>query len=122
MTPFADAFLARLDALCRPYPGAESYVMVHHPAWRVAGKPFVIAGLAGTEAEPTVCFKLAKEEQPIALRDPRFFKTPYIGQHGWTTLRAGAAPDWDEIARLIEHSYRRVAPKKRLAELEAARG
>lgn len=117
-----DAFLAKLGALCAPYPGAEAYIMVHHPAYRVGGKPFVIAGISDRKnEEQTVCFKFAKEEQPIALQDPRFFKTPYIGQHGWTSLRVGEEPDWDEIARLVEHSYRRVAPKKRLAELDAAR-
>ena len=49
--------------------------------------------------------------------DPRrFFVPPYVGHKGWVGVRLTGKPDWDEIARIVERSYRLVAPK-RLAAL-----
>ena len=54
--------------------------------------------------------KVEKELQGIFLDDPRFFRTPYIGKHGWVTLKVYAAPlNWTEIKALVRGSYRLVA-------------
>lgn len=37
--------LGLLRRLCAKLPGAEEYVMVHHPAFRVGKKPFAIETL-----------------------------------------------------------------------------
>ncbi len=43
--------------------------------------------------------------------DPgRFFRPPYVGHRGWIGLRLDIAPDWDEVARVLEEAYRCVAP------------
>ncbi|NLD75460.1 MAG: MmcQ/YjbR family DNA-binding protein, partial [Acidimicrobiales bacterium] len=42
---------------------------------------------------------------------------------GWLTLDFEAAPvDWDEVAELVETSYRRIALKRQLKALDALRG
>ena len=102
----------RLRQLCAGLPGAEEYTMVHHPAFRVRKKPFVIVGLKGDLA-----VNLGRMEQAELLRDPRFTRTPYIGQHGWVTLSLDGA-DWSEITELVTDSWRRVATKKQLQELK----
>lgn len=107
--------LAALRKLCLPYPQAEEYIMVHHPAFRVGKKPFAIVG---DYQECTLAVKVPKEEQHVYLEDPRFSKTPYIGQHGWVTVSLEKMKD-DEVRRLIDISYRGVAPKKALAQLAA---
>jgi predicted DNA-binding protein (MmcQ/YjbR family) len=46
--------------------------------------------------------------QGVFLKDPRFYKTPYIGRKGWVSLKLRAAPlDWPEITELIKASYQK---------------
>lgn len=106
--------LALMRAISAPYPQAEEYTMVHHPAFRVGKKPFVILG---GDDEATLCVKVPKELQHVYLEDPRFFKTPYIGQHGWVSMKLDLMKE-AEVRKLIDVSYRGVAPKKLLATLK----
>jgi predicted DNA-binding protein (MmcQ/YjbR family) len=104
-----------LDALRRVsalLPGAEEYVMVHHPAFRVGKKPFAIAGMDEAEKGPTLSINLGREAQAELLSDRRFTKTPYIGQHGWVTI-AHAKLKRGELEQLVSESWRRVAGSKR---------
>ena len=48
----------------------------------------------------------------------KFFVPAYIGHKGWVGARLDIAQDWDEIAELIEDSYRLIAPKQLSARLE----
>jgi predicted DNA-binding protein (MmcQ/YjbR family) len=59
------------------------------------------------------------ELQGLFLDDSRFFRTPYVGKHGWVTLKVYAARlNWTEVRDLVRGSYRLVAaarPGKRQA-------
>jgi hypothetical protein len=35
-----------------------------------------------------------------------------VGQHGWVGIYLDAEPDWNQIAELVEDSYRMTAPKR----------
>lgn len=107
-----------IDALRRlsaALPGAEEYVMVHHPAFRVAKKPFAIYGMDEAEKGPTLSINLGRDAQSELLSDQRFARTPYIGQHGWVTI-AYAELRKGELDELVTESWRRVASKKQLAQ------
>lgn len=108
------ATLTTLRALAKELPGAEEYVMVHHPAFRVAKKPFAIVGM---DQAPTLSVNLGIEAQQELLDDPRFSRTHYIGQHGWVTVVASQLSK-TETRKLVEQSWRRVAGKKWLAEYD----
>ena len=114
-SPAVRKTMAELRPLCALLPGAEEYVMVHHPAFRVAKKPFAIIGMDEHLKGSTVSINLGKDAQPMLLSDARFSRTPYIGQHGWVTV---AAKDLrgGEMAELVEDSWRRVANTKQLAQ------
>jgi predicted DNA-binding protein (MmcQ/YjbR family) len=115
----AEVALKELRKLCAELPGAEEYVMVHHPAFRVGKKPFVIAGMSEHELGATVSINLGREAQEALLEDARFTRTPYIGQHGWVTIshaRLGAK----ELSVLVKDSWRRVAGRKQLAALSTS--
>ncbi len=44
---------------------------------------------------------------------------PYFGPGGWVALDFTAAPvDWDEVAELMDASYRQVAIKRMLRALD----
>jgi predicted DNA-binding protein (MmcQ/YjbR family) len=109
--------LTLLRRFCAGLPAAEEYVMVHHPAFRVGKKPFVIAGMQQHERGATVSVNLGLEMQDQLLDDSRFSKTPYIGQHGWVTI-AHADLRKGELEALVVGSFRRVANRKQLAALD----
>ena len=110
--------LSKARQLCASLPDAEEYVMVHHPAFRVSKKPFLILGM---NQGSTVSINLGVEAQGDLLQDSRFARTPYLGQHGWVTaaVRDLKGP---ELAELVEQSFRRVAGKRRVAALDARVG
>lgn len=106
--------LRKLRKLCQALPDAEEYVMVHHPAFRVSKKPFLIVGM---NQAPTISVNLGVVTQADLLDDARFERTPYIGQHGWVTV-AEKSLSSAELRELVEQSYRRVAGKRRVAMLD----
>jgi predicted DNA-binding protein (MmcQ/YjbR family) len=44
--------------------------------------------------------------QEILLHDGRFIRTPYVGKHGWVSLRVVGPLDWKEVRSLIKRSHR----------------
>jgi predicted DNA-binding protein (MmcQ/YjbR family) len=49
--------------------------------------------------------------------EARFFVPPYVGSKGWIGAYLDVEQDWDELADLIDESYRLTAPKKLVAQL-----
>src|SRR5262245_56132859 len=109
--------VAVLRRVCAGLPGAEEYVMVHHPAFRAGKKPFAIAGMDEATSGPTLSVNLGREAQIELLDDARFTRTHYIGQHGWVTIDSRKLKK-GELETLVVESYRRVANKTQLAALD----
>lgn len=104
--------LTRLRRICLALPHAYEQETWDDPTFRVRGKIFVVA----REAEDGTTFscKAPPGSQHVLVNaDPkRFYVPPYVGHKGWVGVRLSGKPDWDEIARIVERSYRLVAPKK----------
>ncbi len=113
-----DEVLVRLRGICLALPETNERLTWGHPNFRVGEKIFCsYTGEKATLEPSSIGFKTGKEIQGVFLKDPRFFKPAYVGQHGWVGLHCDAAPlDWEEIAELVKQSYRLIAPKK-LAKL-----
>lgn len=133
-----DPGLAELRAICLALPGAEERVSHGRPTFR-AGKIF--AAFGGSEApaggersdrRPKVrpgehrmvpsafIFTPDDVDLPAIDEDPRFFVPAYYGAYGGRAIDlAEPDVDWAEIAELADASYRRVAPKRLIAELDA---
>jgi len=103
--------------MCLRLPGTTEKKIFDHPTFRVKDKMFCL--YHGTSDAPSIAFKVAKTEQGIFLEDPRFFKTAYIGQHGWVSLREQGKLDWEEIEELVKGSYQLVAPRVSLKNGES---
>jgi len=86
------------------------------PAFRVRDKLFVMV----SEDQRTVTLKAAAGVQEALVRsDPtRFFVPAYVGHKGWVGISLEVDQDWDELAELIEDSYRMTAPKRVSALLD----
>jgi predicted DNA-binding protein (MmcQ/YjbR family) len=102
------AILKRLRTICLRLPAATEGITFGHPTFRAERKIFAV--FEEYKGELGICVKVGKLLQGIFLDDPRYFRTPYIGKHGWVTLRVYAGPlDWNEIRELVKGSYRLVA-------------
>jgi predicted DNA-binding protein (MmcQ/YjbR family) len=102
--------LTRLRKICMALPGAEEKKIFDHPTFRIGDKMFCL--YHGTAEKPAIAVKVGKMEQGIFLQDPRFFKTPYIGQHGYVSLPATGKLNWEEVEELVKGSYALVVKSK----------
>jgi predicted DNA-binding protein (MmcQ/YjbR family) len=114
--------LARLRKLCLALPEAYETTSFGHPTFRAgrSGKK-TFAVFENYRGEDTICVKATVEDQALLVLDPRFFVAPYVGKHGWTSMRTAGALEWDEVEDLVGESYRLVATKSMLAKLEERR-
>ena len=102
--------LERLRKICLPMADVDETTTFCHPTFRVKGKIFLV--LEEYKGKLGICVKVEKELQGIFLDDSRFFLTPYIGKHGWVTLKVYAARlNWTEVRELVRGSYRLVSTK-----------
>ena len=103
--------LTKLREICLALPKTSETVTFGHPTFQVGTKTFTV--LETYKGELSICVKVGKKMQPIFLEDPRFYRTPYVGQHGWVSLRAHTRLNWTEIGHLVRGSYEMVAVKKK---------
>ena len=122
-----DPLLARLRSICLALPDAAEKVSHGRPNWYTT-KVFAVFGgsVKGEHASrllsrallflPTPAERLALDQ------DERFHVPAYYGTAGWLALPldTGSA-DWDEVAELIESSYRETAGPRRAARLDTGR-
>lgn len=120
-----DPVLARLREICLALPGAAVKVSHGRPAF-FTKKIFAIYGAVvkgdhhSGQYDSAVIFMPPDEEREALDQDERFFVPAYYGPYGWrATDLAEDHADWDEVAELIEESYRLTAPAKLVAELDA---
>ena len=113
--PPAAALLTRLRKICSQLPHSKETVTFGHPTFQVAGKTFAV--IEQYKGELGLALKVEKELQQLFLKDPRFYLTPYIGKHGWVTLRMESnGLNWPEVREMVRGSYRLIAPKTRSEE------
>ena len=109
---------ARLRDICLSLPEAVEKPFGGHtsPSFRVRDKLFVMTGEDGR----SMTFKAGPgvQEALVASDPERFFVPAYVGHKGWLGARLDVGQDWDEIAELIEDSYRMIAPRRLTALLQ----
>jgi hypothetical protein len=59
------------------------------------------------------------QQEMVELEPDRFFRPPYVGPSAWLGVRLDRDVDWDEVAGILEDSYRKVAPKTLVKQLDA---
>ncbi|MCR1782586.1 MmcQ/YjbR family DNA-binding protein [Nocardioides carbamazepini] len=121
-----DPGLRELREICLALPGAEERISHGRPTFR-AGKIF--AAFGGSEklspgnhrmVPSAFIFTPDGVDLPAIDEDARFFVPAYYGPYGGRAIDlADPGVDWAEIAELVDASYRRVAPKRLIAELDA---
>ena len=110
------AVLDRLRALCLSLPETSESDSWGHPNFRAGKKIF--AAYEIYHERPCVAVKLPVPDGTALLDDPRFFRTPYVGKHGWISVWVDDPPGWPLLRELVLTSYRQVALKRMLAALD----
>ena len=121
-----DPGLAELRAIALDFP--ESFEKVSHgrPVFCVPKMYAVYGGSCKTitpgEMTPfphSVLVKADENDRKALEQDRRFFFPAYMGPYGWLGLDFTAARvDWAEVRELVDASYRLVAPRKALKQLD----
>jgi hypothetical protein len=123
-----DPVLAEVRTIALGFP--EAYEKVSH------GRPSFFASkmfaMYGGSAKPSIkggdylqypqsiMVKGDESDRRALEQDTRFFFPAYLGPAGWLglDLTAGKKVDWGEVRELIDASYRMVAPKKLVKQLD----
>jgi predicted DNA-binding protein (MmcQ/YjbR family) len=134
--PDAEA-LSRLRSICLALPQAIEKETWEAPTFRIRDKIFAM--VHNTDGRPSVCapgwpaaareIKTHADGRPsvwckappgaqailLGAAPDRVFRPPYVGPKGWIGVWLDGAIDWQELADLIERSYRMTAPKRLLS-------
>jgi predicted DNA-binding protein (MmcQ/YjbR family) len=109
----------RLLAIVKSLPGAYEDYPWGSLHCKVDGKIFVGWG-RDDDGIMSLGLRTDLDKQAALVKsDPRFSIAAYSGKYGGIDFRIGKNPDWAEVEHFIVESYRAVAPKKRLKELDA---
>ncbi|TDC74190.1 MmcQ/YjbR family DNA-binding protein [Actinomadura sp. 7K507] len=103
---------SRIRKICLSFPEAVEKPFGGHtaPSFRVRDKLFVMTSEDGL----SMMFKAGPGvQEALVAEDPeRFFVPKYVGGKGWVGTLLDIDQNWEEIAELIEDSYRLIAPKR----------
>jgi hypothetical protein len=117
--------LERVRELCLALPEVSERPSHGAPTWFVRGKKTFVT-YADHHHDDRLGFWCAApsgaQEALVRAAPERYFVPPYVGHRGWLGVRLDVPVDWDEIAEVVEDAYRVVAPKRLVAELDAAAG
>jgi predicted DNA-binding protein (MmcQ/YjbR family) len=111
--------LDQLRDVCLAFPDAVEAGGVGDPSFKVREKIFAMQH--GHEDRPSVWFKAGEgvQELLVGSSPARFFRPPYVGHHGWVGAWLDVELDWEELADLVEESYRMTAPKRLAAQIDS---
>lgn len=119
-----DPVLGRLREICLALPGTQMKVSHGRPAF-FTKKIFAMYGAVvkgdhdSSRFDQALVFLPDSAESDSLRDDDRFFVPAYWGPSGWLGIDLGAERvDWDEVAELVQDSFRATATKKLVAQLD----
>jgi hypothetical protein len=124
--PYTDEDVAhatdRLRAICATLPEVTERVSHGAVTFFVRGKRSVCYLTDDHHGDGRLALICAAppgvQEELVANEPARFFRPPYVGHRGWIGLRLDVDPDWNEVAQVVAESYRCVAPKTLVSQLD----
>ena len=111
-----DPLLARVREIALAFPEAAEKVSHGHPAF-FTKKVFCYFGGSRKvdgewhQHEQSILFLPEPDERPALEADDRIWVPAYLGGAGWLGLDLDHT-DWEEVAELLEDSYRATAQKR----------
>lgn len=120
-----DPALARVRALAAAFPGADEKVSHGRPAFFTTKVFAYYGGSVKVDGEwvqhpQSIVVRPDPDELAALAEDPRTYVPAYLGPSGWIGFEVDAADDWDEVAELLDASYRLTAPSRLVRALDDA--
>jgi len=115
VTTAAERTLHKVRALCLALPETRETSSWGHPNFKAGTRTFV--AFERVRGRASIAFRLDPAEVERLLKRKTFFTTPY-GRGLWVSLWADGAIDWEAVSNLVERSYRVVALKRVLKEMD----
>jgi len=122
-----DLGLAEGREICLSFPDAFEKISWGRPVF-CAPKMFVMyGGSAKTDVKGeylqypySILVKVDESDRKALEQDTRFFFPAYMGRFGWLGLdfTARKKVDWEEVRELVDASFRLIAPKKLIKQLD----
>ncbi|WP_134703467.1 MmcQ/YjbR family DNA-binding protein [Ammoniphilus sp. YIM 78166] len=105
--------LQEVRELCKELPQVEEIIDgFGHVSFKVNRKSFIIMG-EDEQGQLGLSFKSDLETQQLLIQQGGFVKTPYIGRHGWVSVKSSDLDlDKDGLCDLLKEAYYRAAPKR----------
>ena len=110
--------LHRLRAICLALPEANESGGVGDPSFKVRDKIFAMQHRVDGRMSMWCKAPPGAQEVLVGSDPARFFVPPYVGHHGWVGVWLDREIDWEEVADLVQESYRMTAPKRLSALLD----
>jgi len=113
LTAAEEAVLRRLRQIYKPLGNVvEERDKFGHVSIRVGKK--TLAMLGEHEGVPSLGLKSDLTTQGLLVERGRFYRTPYVGQHGWVSIDGTVKQmDWPVIEDVLLATYRAVGPKRK---------
>jgi len=122
-----DPLLARVRAIALGFPGSDEKESHGRPAFYTR-KVFAYYGGSAkvddlwVQHDQAIVFLPDPAERPALEAESRFWVPAYLGPSGWLGLDLALGVDFEEVAELLEDSYRLTASNRLVAELEKSHG
>ena len=120
-----DPLLHRVRSLALNFPGSAEKISHGRPTFSAPKMFAVYGGSRKNPAGPMIRYphalliRVDDSERPALQQDGRFFIPAYLGPYGWLGLDFDAAEvDWQEVAELIDASFRLQAPPRLIRRLD----
>lgn len=119
-----DPLLALVRSIALAVPGSHEKVSHGRPAFHTVKVHCYYGGARKVEGEwgehpQSVLLHLPASESAAVQEYSASFVPAYLGGSGWIGLDLDERTDPAELAELIEESYRTVAPRRLVAELDS---
>jgi len=108
----------RLREICLALPEATERETWGEATFRVREKIFAMAGNGRGRWSMACKARPGLQGALVGTAPDRFYVPPYVGSKGWIGIYLGDETDWDELADLVEESFRMTAPKRVAALLD----
>ncbi|TQS43080.1 MmcQ/YjbR family DNA-binding protein [Cryptosporangium phraense] len=120
----ADPVLRRVREIALAFPDAAEKISHGIPAFYTTKVFAYFGGSIKIDGryhrhERSLLVLLDDEERTALAGDARCYVPAYLGPSGWLGIDLDDDTDWDELAELVDASYRRTAGPRRVARLDA---
>lgn len=121
-TRFVETLRRRVTRLCLALPDAAAVDVRQHTKFIVRGRTlaYFLVDHHGDGMIGVIAKARAGDSEELIRDDPdRYYRPTYLGSKGWVGIRLDVEPvPWDAVSDLLRDSFRLVAPKSLVRDLD----